>query len=414
MSQKQREEDFKRSQAWRANPGPSPGVEPLVGGGPSKEFIEGIIRMETAHGGLQRRVEEGDPNAIALRDDYLQIVKDSFTQPDDFAPRFNEWVGKLIAWYESLSEAVRQEIERNLPVPTKSLPLALLHKSDPINTAFILALFAAPNWTAQEAFPIGHALTFQNQQYFISIGLPSSDKTETLLSFFRRRGVLAVKAHYALWARWYEEGQEPGQYLNVTIDQFCSDLGYKKHVRGGFRLEHKQQAGELFEAMTSLQLEVSYSLTGKNFRKIQGPIWARGLIVWEGPSDRLRPFAFSYMPGPYYANEEWRQYHKAIGKISAGLLQLANDEDEWAILIGGYLGFIMRANQYRPRRLLIETVLRQTNLAQTTDLRRRASQYQQKFERALYRLKEVGVITSYKTDGLEATDCDDLYDRDAL
>jgi hypothetical protein len=228
--------------------------------------------------------------------------------------------------------------------------------------------------------------------------------------------------------RWYENSGNPGEFITIDINQFCSDLGYVPHHKGGFKRERKQEAVKVLEALTSVEMRAMYTPPGKGKAvRLRGPLWSRGLLaeesdrytdlfgqVREGDPNLWEPIAFSYAPGPWFTNSDWYKYNKAVGKIGAGLMRLANDKDEWAILIGGYLGTLMRVNRYAPLRLKAETVLRHTGLAQGTDAKRRGAEIQGKFERALDRLQEVDVIASWRWPGVDASELTDSDDPDAV
>ena len=86
------------------------------------------------------------------------------------------------------------------------------------------------------------------------------------------------------------------------------------------------------------------------------------------------------------------------------MMQLRVDRDEWAILIAGYLGTLARVDQYRPRRLKIATILKNTGLDKA--IGHRQTQFREKFFRALDRMQEEGVITGWKTEGFDDSEVD--------
>lgn len=315
----------------------------------------------------------------------------------------------------------------------KPLPPALLFGSNNVTGAAVRAFAAARDWPAKpiEGFAYGVTQDFKNLK--ITIGLPDGTQADSLWAFLSRGGAPMVKAHYALWGRWYEEGADPsGGELTVNVNQFCADLGYTPHHKGGYRTEQKQQAVHVLEALTAVEMRATFTKPGKKpgtekAVRLRGPLWRRGLIAEEndryadifghareGAPNLWEPLAFSYAPGPWFTVAEWRKYNQAVGKIGAGLMRLDSRRDEWAVLIGGYLGTLMRTDQYATRRLRVGTILDATSLAQSPDARRRAAQYQEKFERALDRLAETGVIRSWTWPDVDAAELCDPDDPDAV
>ncbi len=256
-------------------------------------------------------------------------------------------------------------------------------------------------------------------------GGPSAANMGELLA---KGGPATVKAWYALWARWCEVGASPTNSVTVQLNDFCDNLGYRKHQKGGHRLENKQEAVRILDAITAVEMLVTLPHTdpkkhkaGKVLR-LQGRLWERGLIVEEadykdlfgaaqvGSPNLWEPVAFRYRPGEWFSDADFRSRHKRIGQIGAGLLRLQNDKDQWAILTGGYLGWQGDANQHAPKRIRAETILQAVGLAQSADAKRRAGETRTKFERALDRLVEVGVIAGWTWPDVDASEPDDFDD----
>ncbi len=310
------------------------------------------------------------------------------------------------------------DIPTSLPARTTALPDTVHFKNDNINRAAIQAFAVAPTWKPLGGFAYGTTHKFKGLQ--IALGLPESDLTERIWSSLSKGGARMVKAHYALWARWYEEGGGAGDYVSVNINQFCADIGYAKHHKGGFRREHKQEAMNLLEALTTVQISAEYKAPGASeTKRLRGGLWARGMIgeQSETGADGKPAFweavAFSFAPGPWFTHPSWARHNNFIGKISAGLLKLDNRE-EWAILIGGYLGTLMRTNAYETLRVRVSTVLERTGLAQSDDLRRRSGQMLSRFESAMDQLVAVNVITSWTWPEINAEEAEDLDDPDCI
>lgn len=332
---------------------------------------------------------------------------------------WDEYISVARPWLEELQPPSReqwkqrQQKRRNAP-KTEPLSTDLLFASDNVHGAAVRAFCAAAQWHKHPTEEIVYGWYREFDNLKITIGLPNKAEAETLWQFLKAGGSRMVKAHYALWGRWYESGgSDRCQFVTVNINQFCADLNYKRHHKGGYRPEHRQEAIKVLEALTSVEVRATWLAPGETWtkpklRRLRGPLWDRGLLaeekdvyadlfgqIREGDPDLWEPLAFSFAPGPWFTNVEWRAYNHAVGKIGSGLMKLDNRYDEWAILIGGYLGTQVRVNHYRMQPLKVETILRETNLAQTADARRRTSETETKFERALDRLAEIGVIASW-------------------
>src|SRR5206468_3648840 len=60
-------------------------------------------------------------------------------------------------------------------------------------------------------------------------------------ALLERNGSLAVKMHFALWARSIAEaGLDPDGCTAVTLSQLCDDLGYARLQNGAHRPESKR------------------------------------------------------------------------------------------------------------------------------------------------------------------------------
>jgi hypothetical protein len=309
-----------------------------------------------------------------------------------------------------------------------TLPItSLKFFNDPVHGATVRALARVADWKPCDGF--SHALQQVYADANITIGLPDGQTVPGLWDYLRDGGARRVKAHYALWARYYEhECENPKlRFAIVSVPQFCADLGLKKHKNGGYRPEQKREAMKLLHALASVEMRLEKTLPSGKRMRIKGAIWLRGAEAEEkdqyadlfgqareGEPARWEPSGFSFMPGQFYDNPEWRQYHRYIGKVGAGLLRLDNRE-EWAILIGGYLATLARIEMYRPIRLKIGTILKAVGLAQSQDAQNRAAVWQERLWRALDALAapEIGVVVSWRLDAVDTsgdpaeTDSDD-------
>jgi hypothetical protein len=317
-----------------------------------------------------------------------------------------------------LVEPESEKARTSLAPRAAPLPDTLRFFNDPVHGAAVRALARVADWEPCEGF--SHALCQNYGKANVTIGLPDGQAVPGLWEYLLAGGARRVKAHYALWARYYEHERESPKvrFAVVSVPQFCADLGLKKHKNGGYRPEQKRDAMKLLHALASVEMRLEKTLPNNKRVRIKGAIWLRGAeaeekdqyadlfgAAREGEPARWEPTGFSFMPGQFYDNPEWRQYHQYMGKIGAGLLHLDNRE-EWAILIGGYLATLARIGQYRARRLKIGTILKAVGLAQSKDAQRRAAENRTKFEDALDKLavSEIGVIQSWKLDQVDITD----------
>jgi hypothetical protein len=343
-------------------------------------------------------------------------------------PNITEWLQFVhernkAAGY-ALPNALKKEIAKESPKldRTNALPQVFCFTNDNINRAVVTSFARASEWQDGEHYFKGLEQEYKNLK--ISVSLPNGDKAVSLWDFLQRGGAAMVKAHYALWARYYEQVPDglSLEYVVVNINDFCRDLGYAKATNGGYKPETKRRAAQLLEALTTAEIAATYQVPGQKkgqtkTRKLRGAIWQRGLAAEEqdtyedllgsvraGDPSQWIPCGFSFAPGPWHADKEWRRYNRYVGKVGAGLMQLRCDKDEWAILIGGYLGTLARTGQYRNRRLKVATILENTGLGRAD--KHRKSEHREKFYRALERLVEENVIAASRTDGFDDSDVD--------
>jgi hypothetical protein len=357
-----------------------------------------------------------------------QTALEQLARETEFLQRATAYTTRLHSWLlDGFSAASTGKAGKTVlgPRPVE-LPAELRFLNDSIHRGAVTSLAQVANWGEIQDFAFGMEQTIAKAS--VVIGLPNGEKAQDLWEFLRGGGARLVKAHYALWARYYEDVEDGGmRYVMVSVPQFCSDIGLKKHHKGGFRPEQKRQALQMLKALTSIEMSVSKVL-GRKERRLRGPLWARGFEAQErdvysdllgqareGREEDWEPVAFSFAPGPWFEDPEWRKYHKYVGKIGSGLLRLSGDNDQWAILIGGYLGTLGRTNGYKPLRLRVGTILSNSGLAQTEDAKRRVKQNRAKLEVALNRLadSEIGVISDWRFVDM-VVDEPDMDDPDSL
>lgn len=315
----------------------------------------------------------------------------------------------MVAWlFRSFENDEREASRRSPGRRAKPLAALLRFSNDAPHQVAVRGLSQVEAWQPSDDF--AYAFNHNMAGARVTMGLPEGAGVEGIWEYLAKGGPRMVKAHYALWARFYEEYDNNAMpQIFVSIPQFCADLGYTPHKNGGYRPEHKREAFKIFEALTSLQVVVSKTF-GKQERRIRGPLWARGFEAQErevysnfgAPEGESKGqwdlTAFSYTPGPWFHDAQWRKHHQHIGKIGSGLLKLSPNTDQWPILIGGYLGTLARNSGFGVARIRVGTLLKNLNLAQSADQMRRVAQNREKLERALDRLadEEVGIIASWR------------------
>ena len=384
------------------------------------EALSGVMRMFAgrvaliAESGDMATVEE--PRQMALRQ--LAVETEFLQRATAYSTLVHLW---LLDGFTATGGS-----KRSLSPRTGLLPSELLFLNDAIHRGAVTSLAQVSQWAEVKDFAFGIEQTIASAS--VIIGLPNGERAQGLWEYLRGGGARLVKAHYALWARYYEDVEQGGmRYVMVSVPQFCADIGLKKHTKGGFRPTQKRDAVQMLKALTSIEMSVSKVL-GKKERRIRGPLWARGFEAQErdvygdllgsareGKEHDWDPVAFSFAPGPWFEDPEWRRYHRFVGKIGSGLLRLSGDSDQWAILIGGYLGTLGRSNAYKPLRLRVDTILKNSGLAQSADAKRRVKQNREKLEIALDRLAapEIGVVREWRFVDVDLTepnmdDSDDL------
>jgi hypothetical protein len=277
----------------------------------------------------------------------------------------------------------------------RQLPMSYLESLGPDASFWLAHAFGSGQRTSGRDYLVG-AIGFKEKP---------AQHVQRLL---QRNGALAIKAQYALWARAYAETDaKSGVYITLSITQFCDDIGLARH-NGVHRPENKLAAMAVLELLTSMELICIYRPPQGPTKRIRGPIWSRGMIseelrgyedVFEGGVLSNRPLwvpkAFSYAPGPFFANDTWRAYNQYIALVGEGLLKLnSNNADKYAVMVGGYLAILARMNGYRRCRVGLRTILEKTGLW-AVDRKKNPGRMRQKLEDALERLIKVRVIKSW-------------------
>ncbi len=236
---------------------------------------------------------------------------------------------------------------------------------------------------------------------------------ESVFRFFQEKSALAVKAHFALWARAHVETKaNPEKLVKMSISQFCDDLGFKKKQRT-HTIENKRRAMQVLEALTSAELIVLWQDPQGKGHRTKGNIWQRGLsdeIIGDISSftnknndkkieKQINPNTFSYRPGAFFEDSEWHKFNDYVGLVGQGLLKLGIDnKDKAAVLVGGYIAFLARIENYdREEPLKLTTLIENTGDLLTSYIERReAMALETVVENAFDRLVEVNVLKNYE------------------
>ncbi len=238
---------------------------------------------------------------------------------------------------------------------------------------------------------------------------------EKVFRFFQEKSALAVKAHFALWARAHRETKaDPDKLIKMEISQFCDDLGFQKKKRAHTR-ENKQHALQILETLTGAELIVQWQDSNGNLHRTKGNVWQRGssdeifdthINGTNGQNENLipgtekfwNPNTFSYRPGSFFSDEDWRKFNDYVGLVGQGLLKLGiSNKDKAAVLIGGYIAFLARIENYTRETLKLSTLIENTGDLLTGHIdRREAAMLETIVENALDRLTDVKVIKGYE------------------
>lgn len=337
--------------------------------------------------------------------------------------------------YAGAADAIRSwrdgrlSAKRGGSLPARPVPLPdTFHWSNGnINRLAVEAIAHADNMESRDGLAYGYYAEAKDLR--ATFGLPNGPTSDTLWDCLCQRGAAAVKMHYVLWARWYDRPDKQNPWLFLNIPQVCQDAGYTRHHKGGFKQRDKHAVWQVLDALTAVEVRAIFTPPNAKGKEVllTGRLWARDVNARlqdrfgdlygharEGDPATWEPLTFAYQPGAWFYNREWEARNRFVGMASSGLMQLDANRDEWAVLLGGYLITLARTGGYSKTRIRVSTILQRTNLAQDKNLARRKTQYQTKFETAMNRLAEVGIVLSWNWDGGETKDIEDWDDPNAI
>ncbi len=351
-----------------------------------------------------------------------------------FDPAITDEMTKWLALRDALRDEVqrraREKSEKSKRKKTNLVPLDndpyMFMASDKANKFFVKSLMPNQTRPIKETSLDGlEARGFNIPGRFRAVCVKDDDAKfvglvgynvgigESVFRFFQEKSALAVKAHFALWARAHVETKaNPEKLIKMSISQFCDDLGFKKKQRT-HTIENKRRAMQVLEALTSAELIVLWQDPQGKGHRTKGNIWQRGLsdeIISDISSftnknndkkieKQIDPNTFSYRPGAFFEDSEWRKFNDYVGLVGQGLLKLGIDnKDKAAVLVGGYIAFLARIENYdRAEPLKLTTLIENTGDLLTNYIERReAMALETVVENAFDRLVEVNVLKNYE------------------
>ncbi len=226
------------------------------------------------------------------------------------------------------------------------------------------------------------------------------DLGSEMKDILENESALLTKAHYVLSERFYEQtgGEGSGQSA-ITLNQFCDDLGMPRK-NGAHTPRNKERARSVFEVLTSTRISALAYLNGKKSPlRISDNMWKQGAEIEAQKRGRWHEHILTFTRGGF--DDEWqKQNKKFIGYIHRGFLELkADNQDKYAILLGGYLASFAKMNQYQIQPLKLLPILKRVGLwnvyAEATPGKMR-----EKLERSLDKLVSVGILREWRIEEL--------------
>jgi hypothetical protein len=226
------------------------------------------------------------------------------------------------------------------------------------------------------------------------------DLGSEMKDILENESALLTKAHYVLSERFYEQtgGEGSGQSA-ITLNQFCDDLGMPRK-NGAHTPRNKERARSVFEVLTSTRISALAYLNGKKSPlRISDNMWKQGAEIEAQKRGRWHEHILTFTRGGF--DDEWqKQNKKFIGYIHRGFLELkADNQDKYAILLGGYLASFAKMNQYQIHPLKLLPILKRVGLwnvyAEATPGKMR-----EKLERSLDKLVSVGILREWRIEEL--------------
>lgn len=234
---------------------------------------------------------------------------------------------------------------------------------------------------------------------------------ENLWKFLEKNSALAIKANYALWARWSQSfgfaDVTPMMYLSLSLSQFCDDLGFIR-FRGDHRLESKKAAVSTLELLTEIEIVCHYRSSNGLREMISGPIWVRGELgedmrgfenIFKKEVNIRNPLwinkVFSYAPGALVDSEMWQRYNQFTARLAGGFFKINTQKvDKYSVIVGGYLTNQVRIASSDSIKVKVRTLVEKSGLLKI-DGKKNPERMEDKLYDALEGLVTAGVIKAW-------------------
>lgn len=406
-----------------------------------------LERWQRLEGHLKQRIEgnnpfEGDNNPLEgltlpellglvrhftgdlILNELRAFAADSTISPDEFVDRIFDiatdlqkaHADQLRAEREKVKHALRSRQSRHVnPLP------ALLHLPADRIVKSTFDAFLPGNMKEKAGMGFFGAYSYswrsspKNESGVKGVVGYRNNPGEAIWDYTQQRGAMLSKLQLSLWARAYAEtGAKAGEFIELSMNQLCDDLGYKRK-KGGHRRESKIEVSDALDCLWELEVEARGMVEGKEY-KITGRLWNEGLRV-EQTEDLFAsiPYSVRFAPGDWFNSPAWRSLNKQVATVSAGALKLSTElKDRSALFLACYFSTLARMNHNRPvSRLRADTLAQKSGLAET--YKGRPGRLQESIEKALDRLIEVEVVKNWRLDTVDpCADPDDLDNPETL
>jgi hypothetical protein len=323
-----------------------------------------------------------------------------------------------------LRDALRDEVNRRKQAKDKNLERLELTRLQPltnvtklrfsctnINKLFVEALMPGAmrdfnivkdsleglrNKTLMDALQFKTAYTGRSKTDLEGVVGFKYDLSEEMKDILENESALLTKAHYILSERYYEQtGGDGNGYAAVTLNQFCDDLGMPRK-KGAHTPRNKERARLVFEMHTTAKISGLAYLNGeKNPHRVSDNMWRPGPEIEAQKRGRWHERILTFTRGVF--DDEWqKQNKKFVGYIHRGFLELkADNQDKYAILLGGYLASFAKMNQYQIQALRLLPLLKRIGLWDVYGATN-PGKMREKLERALEQLVAVGILREWR------------------
>jgi hypothetical protein len=222
------------------------------------------------------------------------------------------------------------------------------------------------------------------------------DLTPEMKDVLENESALLTKAHYILSERFYEQtGGDGDGYAVITRNQFCDDLGMPRK-KGAHTPRNKERSELVFEILTTEKISALAYLNGERSpHRVSDNMWKTGPEIEAQKRGRWHEKIITFTRGVF--DDDWqKQNKKFVGYIHRGFLELkADNQDKYAILLGGYLASFAKMNQYQIQALRLLPLLKRIGLWDVYGATN-PGKMREKLERALDQLVAVGILREWR------------------